>query len=93
MRSTLLRERSLHVELHTLLAAPVARDLAGQVCHNRGGDARPYHLSKWHYRQRKFIFELVMHFIADTDTDDNCFDFLVVADAEAAVLCTLEWAA
>ena len=41
MRSTLLGERCLHVELHTLLAAPVARDLAGQVCHNRGGDARP----------------------------------------------------
>ena len=42
MRSTLLRERSLHVELRTLLAAPVATNLAGQVCHNRGGDARPW---------------------------------------------------
>ena len=29
--------------------------------------------SKWHYRQRKIIFELIMHFIADTDTDENCF--------------------
>ena len=28
-----------------------------------------YRSSKWHYKQRKHIFELIMHFIADTDTD------------------------
>ena len=27
--------------------------------------------SKWHYRQRKIIFELIVLFIADTDTDEN----------------------
>ena len=30
-----------------------------------------YRSSKWHYRQRKIILELIMHFIADTDTDEN----------------------
>ena len=30
---------------------------------------KKYRSSKWHYRQRKIIFELIMHFIADTDTD------------------------
>ena len=29
-----------------------------------------YRSSKWHYRQRKIIFELILHFIADTDTDE-----------------------
>ena len=33
----------------------------------------PYRSSKWHYRQRKIILELIMHFIADTDTDPNDF--------------------
>ena len=33
----------------------------------------PYRSSKWHYRQRKIIFELIMHIIADTDTDENYF--------------------
>ena len=33
----------------------------------------PYRSSKWHYRQRKYILELLMHFIADTDTDRNYF--------------------
>ena len=32
-------------------------------------------MSKWHYRQRKIIFELIMHFIADTDTDENYLEF------------------
>ena len=32
-----------------------------------------YRSSKWHYRQRKIIFELIMHFIADTDADKNYF--------------------
>ena len=32
-----------------------------------------YRSSKWHYRQRKILFELNMHFIADTDTDENYF--------------------
>ena len=36
--------------------------------------ARPYRSSKWHHRQRKIIFELFMHFIADTDTDENYFE-------------------
>ena len=30
--------------------------------------------SKWHYRQRKISFELIMHFIANTDTDRNIFE-------------------
>ena len=29
--------------------------------------------SKWHYRHRKTICGLAMHFMADTDTDENCF--------------------
>ena len=33
----------------------------------------PYHSSKWHYRQSKIIFELILLFIADTDTDENKF--------------------
>ena len=28
-------------------------------------------LKEWHYTQRKIILELIMHFIADTDTDEN----------------------
>ena len=32
-----------------------------------------YRSSKWHYRQRKNIFELIMHFIADTDADEYSF--------------------
>ena len=32
-----------------------------------------YRSSKWHCRQRKIIFELIMHFVADTDTDENSF--------------------
>ena len=33
-----------------------------------------YRSSKWHYRQRKLILELItMLFIADTDTDKNYF--------------------
>ena len=30
-------------------------------------------VSGWHYRQRKIILELIMHFKADTDTDKNYF--------------------
>ena len=30
--------------------------------------------SRWHCRQRKIIFDLFVHFIADTDTDENCFE-------------------
>ena len=40
MRSALYMELNLHVELHPNLTAPVARDLAGKVCHNRCGDTR-----------------------------------------------------
>ena len=32
-------------------------------------DQKAHRSSKWHYRQRKHIFELIMHFTADTDTD------------------------
>ena len=32
-----------------------------------------YRSSKWHYRQIKMIFKLIMHFIADTDADENYF--------------------
>ena len=35
-----------------------------------------YRSSKWHYRQRKIIFELIMHFIADADTDENYLEFI-----------------
>ena len=35
------------------------------------GTQGTYRSSKWHYRQRKSIFELIMHFIADTDADEN----------------------
>ena len=35
-----------------------------------------YRPSKWHYRQRKIIFELIMHFIADTDTDENYLELI-----------------
>ena len=35
---------------------------------------KKYRSSKWHYRQRKIISELFMHFIADTDTDENYFE-------------------
>ena len=39
------------------------------------------------------IFELIMHFIADTDTDENYFEFdFFVADADTAVLCSFEGA-
>ena len=31
---------NLHVKVHRDLAAPIARDLAGKVYHNRAGDAR-----------------------------------------------------
>ena len=55
---------------------------------------RTYRSSKWHYRQRKIIFELIMHFIADTDTDENDFGIIIfVADADTAVLCSFEGAA
>ena len=37
-----------------------------------GRDCRP---SRWHYRQIKNIFELIMHVIADADTDKNYFGF------------------
>ena len=40
-------------------------------CKNMGH----YRSSKWHYRQRKIIFELIMHFIADTDTDEYSFGY------------------
>ena len=30
-----------------------------------------YRSSKWHYRQRTNIFELILHLVADTETDDN----------------------
>ena len=33
-----------------------------------------------------------MHFVADTDTNENCFGILF-ADADTAVLCSLEGAA
>ena len=33
-----------------------------------------YRSSKWHYRLRNNSFELIMHFIADTDTDENYFE-------------------
>ena len=36
-----------------------------------------YRSSKWHYRKRErnYIFDLIiMHFIADTDTDENYFE-------------------
>ena len=39
MRSTLSMECNLYVKLHTHLAAPVARDLAGKAYRNRSGDA------------------------------------------------------
>ena len=37
------------------------------------GGGTLYRSSKWHYRQIKVIFELIMCFIADTDTDKNYF--------------------
>ena len=56
-------------------------------------EAAHYRSSKWHYRQRKMIFELIMHFIADTDTDKNDLELFFVADADTAVLCSFEGAA
>ena len=47
--------------------------------------------SKWYYRQRKTIFKLNMHFIADTDTDEN--DFGINSHdrcRDTAVLCSFE---
>ena len=38
-----------------------------------GCDLEHYRSFKWHYRQRKNIFELILHFVADTDTDENYF--------------------
>ena len=39
----------------------------------------------------KNIFELIMHFVADTDTDKNYFEInFFVAATETAVLCSLE---
>ena len=39
----------------------------------------------------KNYFELIMHFVADTDTDENYFGIqFFVADTDAAVLCSLE---
>ena len=37
------------------------------------------------------ILELILHFVANTHTDENSFGIKnFVADAETAVLCTLE---
>ena len=51
-----------------------------------------YRSSKWHYRERKFICGVMKHFIADTDADETCFG-IHFADADTAVLCSLEEAA
>ena len=46
--------------------------------------------SKWHYRQ-KTILKLILHFVADADTDQNYFGIRVfIADAETGALCSLE---
>ena len=43
---------------------------------------------------RKIIFEIIMHLIADTDTDENYFGINIsVADADTAVLRSFEGAA
>ena len=57
MRSTQLMELNLHVKLHTDLAAPVARDFAGKVCHNRSGDlSEPDSQAKtFHNKIREFL--------------------------------------
>ena len=40
------------------------------------------------------IFKLIMHFIADADTDENYFGIIFfVADAGTALLCSFEGAA
>ena len=44
--------------------------------------------SKWHHRQRENIFDLIMRFIADTDTAENYFGIFFAADADTAVLCS-----
>ena len=33
---------------------------------------------KWHYRQRKMIFEFLMHIIAHADADETCFGMIFV---------------
>ena len=39
----------------------------------------------------KNIYKLIMHFIADTDTDEDYFELLFfVADTDTAVLCSFE---
>ena len=49
-----------------------------------------YRASKWHYRRRKMILKIIWHLIADTGTDKNHLELFPVADAETAVLCSLE---
>ena len=49
-------------------------------------------LSTWHYRQRTIIFELIMHCIEDTDTDNNYFgnhfSLQMQMHADTVVLCS-----
>ena len=58
--------------------------VGGQFCHGparkvteriKGGGG--YRSSKWHDRQRQFIFEFIMHFIADTDTDKIILELIL----------------
>ena len=35
-----------------------------------------YRASKWHYRHRKMIFEVIWHCVADTDTDKTYFGII-----------------
>ena len=50
----------------------------------------PYRSSKWHYRQREIICGLIMHFIADTDTDENCFGINLSLQMQTAS-CSLQF--
>ena len=55
---------------------------------------KDYRSSKWHYRQRKNILEIIVHFVADTDTDEDYFGMnFSVADADTVVLCKFEGSA
>ena len=56
-----------------IYAPPHKIDDQHRECKTWGG---AYRSSKWHYRQRKIFFELIMHFIADTDTDENYLELI-----------------
>ena len=50
-----------------------------------------YRSSKWHDRQRKTTSELILHFITDTDTDENYFGIkFCVADTDTVVFCSCD---